>query len=99
MGGVRRCGALYGDLSTADEVSELVRDDRTDSLRVLRRMSGLLRSKAVPTSEVRSAVQRYGRCRRSTGRSVDVVDTVAFDSKQTWTWLVIKPRFDIFCVR
>jgi hypothetical protein len=54
-GDVRPCGALYGDLSTADEVSELVQDDRTDSSRVLRRMSGLLRSNAAaPTSEVRS---------------------------------------------
>ena len=51
----RALWGLYGDLSTADEGFELVGDDRTDSLRLLSRMCGVLRSIAAsPTSEVRS---------------------------------------------
>ena len=47
----RVCGAHYGDLSAADEAFELVSDDRMDPLRLLRRMSRLLRSDAaVPTN-------------------------------------------------
>jgi hypothetical protein len=53
MGGRAGWRALYGDLSTADEALEFVQDDRTDSLRLLRRMRGLLRSIAASrTSEV-----------------------------------------------
>jgi hypothetical protein len=55
MGELRVCGALYGDLSAADEAFELESDDRMDSLKLLRRMSRLLRSNAaVPTSGDRS---------------------------------------------